>query len=103
MTRPNDRLALAGRLRSARQSTGASLKTVAPAVGVDYTHLSKIETGAAVPSADLLNRLISFYQVADPDEVYVAAGILPPDVMRILQTAGSNAFDLLRSWYVGNP
>jgi transcriptional regulator with XRE-family HTH domain len=88
---------LAGYLRKARQAKGVSIKKAAPELGVDYTHLSKIENGVASPSAALLARLILLYEVENPDVIYGAAGILPPDIDRILSGRPSAAYALLRS------
>lgn len=87
---------LAGQLRTARTKSGSSLKQTAPAVGVDYTHLSKIENGVATPSPALLQRLVAYYQIEEADDVYAAAGLLPPDIARILAMNGRNAYEVLR-------
>lgn len=45
------------RLRAYRHDAGLSLKDLADKVGVTKSHLSKIETGVAAPSLDLVIRL----------------------------------------------
>jgi transcriptional regulator with XRE-family HTH domain len=69
---------------------------VAPEVGVNYTHLSKIENGVAMPSPALLSRLASYY-AADSDQLHLAAERLPPDVETILSDHREEAILLLRS------
>src|SRR6266571_1080990 len=71
-------------LRQARKEAGASLKTAAPRLGVDYTYLSKIENGAVMPSVSLLSRMAKYYSV-DSDALFTAADRLPPDVEGILR------------------
>ncbi|MBK5925885.1 cupin domain-containing protein [Rhodobaculum claviforme] len=45
------------KLRAARRRQGRTLKAVAAAAGVSEGHLSKIETGKAVPSLPVLHRI----------------------------------------------
>lgn len=84
-------------LRAARRKLGVGLKEAGPAVGVSYTHLSKIENGVATPSADLLGRLILYYGATEPDELYAAAGLLPPDIVQIVSSKPIAAYSALRA------
>jgi transcriptional regulator with XRE-family HTH domain len=86
---------LGRQLRKARKAAGASLKQVAPRVGVDYTHLSKIETGAAMPSRELLAKLAGQY-ASDADEFFMEAGMLPPDVETIISSHLRESVEILR-------
>jgi transcriptional regulator with XRE-family HTH domain len=89
---------LGRRLRDARQGTGRSLKRVAPVVGVNYAHLSKLENGAAKPSPALLERLAQAYDT-DSDELFLAAGLIPPDVMELVRDNLRGVVEIVRSRY----
>lgn len=82
-------------LRRARVEAGESLKSSGPQLGVSYTYLSKIENDVVAPSSDLLARLASRYSV-DKDELFAAAGRLPPDIERLVRRHPKAAADLLR-------
>ena len=87
---------LGSRLRKARIRAGLSLKAAGPVLGVNYSHLSKIENDLARPSAELLARLIARYEIRNSESVYAAAGVFPPDVERILAARAIDAYALLR-------
>jgi transcriptional regulator with XRE-family HTH domain len=85
----------AERLRRLRRKKGVGLKRAAPQLGVSYTYLSKIENNRAVPSADLLERIASYYET-DKDELLILADKIPDDVRRILRDNPREALDFLR-------
>lgn len=89
---------LGRQLRDARQTIGKSLKCAAPVVGVNYAHLSKLENGAAKPSTALLERLAKAYNT-DPDELFLAAGLVPPDVMELIHANLREIVSIVRSRY----
>lgn len=70
-------------LRDLRTQRGESLRSAARGVGVDAAHLARIESGEKEPSGSLCARLSGYY-AAEPDEIYLAAGRLPPDVVELL-------------------
>jgi transcriptional regulator with XRE-family HTH domain len=84
-------------LREARTSAGLSQKKAAALTGVDYTHLSKIENAAAVPSVELLERLVRCYGIDNPDELYASLRVLPPDIDEIIATRSVEAYAVLRT------
>jgi transcriptional regulator with XRE-family HTH domain len=86
---------LATLLREVRQSAGVSLKEAGPGLGVNYTYLSKIENGVVSPSADLLSRMVKYYD-ADQDQVFSAARRLPPDISAIVEQHRDAVIELLR-------
>jgi transcriptional regulator with XRE-family HTH domain len=92
---PPEPKALPALLREIRKGAGESLKSAGPELGVTYGYLSKIENGFVAPSAELLGRIASFYGTSQ-DELMLAAGRLPPDVVQILQQHPQEAVALLR-------
>jgi transcriptional regulator with XRE-family HTH domain len=71
-------------LRSARRDRGVNLRDLAASVGVSPSYLSRIESGEHVRiSGGTLERLAQALQLP-LDEVYRAAGRLPPDVERFV-------------------
>lgn len=87
-------------LRELRRLKGVGLKSAAPALGVSYTYLSKLENEKATPSEELLTRLASYYQ-ADSDELFVLADRIPDDVRSILRENPRSALEFLRERFGG--
>jgi transcriptional regulator with XRE-family HTH domain len=57
-------------LRSLRVEKGLALREVARQLGIDAGHLSRIERGDAVPSADLAARIAQWYGVSELHVLY---------------------------------
>lgn len=51
-------------LQNLRSKSGQSITDVARSVGIDRTHLSKLENGHERPSIDILNNLIRHYSLS---------------------------------------
>lgn len=92
------RQTLADLLREIRREAGVSIKDAGPDLGVSYTYLSKIENGVVTPSGELLRRMANYFK-RDSDDLYRAAGRIPPDVVQILQEHGEEAFAALREQF----
>ncbi len=88
---------LAELLRELREQRGASLRAVARALDVDAAYLSRVETGKRTASPSLLRRASSYYDVSEED-LAVAAGDIPVDVVQILR-AHPEAIERLRREY----
>lgn len=60
------------KLRSLRKKRGLTLLDVSGAVGIDVSHLSRIENGKQVPSPDVAKRLAVFFKgkVSEMDILY---------------------------------
>ena len=69
------------RLRTVREAKGLSLQAVADEVGIDISHLSRIERGLALPSIPTLVRITRVLRLPE----------LERDVDRILGSAVSGA------------
>ena len=65
------------RLRELRKARGIALRKLAEEAGIDFTYLSKIETGAMPPpSEEAIMALASTLNV-DPDELFALAKKMP--------------------------
>jgi transcriptional regulator with XRE-family HTH domain len=72
------------RLRQLRRAQHVNQRTLAARVGIDFTYLSKVETGAMPPpSADTIVRLADALG-ADPDALLLLAGKVPQDLVPII-------------------
>jgi transcriptional regulator with XRE-family HTH domain len=70
-------------LRKLRTERGQSLRGAARDLGVDPSYLSKVERGQK-PLPETLKDQVTDYYDADPDQLDVALGTMPPDVAQIL-------------------
>jgi HTH-type transcriptional regulator, competence development regulator len=86
---------LGTRLRNLRAKTGLGIKKVAPELGISYTYLSKLENDEKKPSEELIARIADYYGDA-ADELLVAAGRVPAEVLSILQRDPEKAIAFLR-------
>ena len=82
-------------LRDLRHESGVSIKRLAPELGVTYSYVSKLEHGATLPSEDLVYKTAKYFST-DPDLLLLAAGRVPPEVLRILQEHPEDALAFLR-------
>lgn len=87
-------------LKDLRHKAGLSQRAAATEAGVSFPHISKIEAGHEVPSAELLVSLAKAYG-ADPDEMLLAADRLPEDVEDAVIEKKELAPQFLRSWRSG--
>lgn len=87
-------------LKQLRHDAGLSQRAAAAAAGVSFPHISKIEAGHEVPSAELLVALAKAYEV-DPDELLLAADRLPEDIEDAVIAKKDLAPQFLRSWQSG--
>jgi transcriptional regulator with XRE-family HTH domain len=72
------------RLRQLRREQHLNQRTLAARVDIDFTYLSKIETGAMPPpSAETIVHLARALG-ADPDELLLLAGKVPQDLVPII-------------------
>lgn len=72
------------RLRNLRLQNGLNQRELADEVGIDFTYLSKIETGKmSPPSQDTIRKLAEVLG-ADLDELLVLAGRVPDDVKEVV-------------------
>jgi transcriptional regulator with XRE-family HTH domain len=92
-----DNRALAQLLRDLRQSRKVTLREAADGLDIDPSHLSRLERGEKKPSPELRDRVAHYYRI-DVDELRLADGGVPDDVVEILR-AHPEAIDRLRSEY----
>lgn len=68
------------RLRELRKERGISQKELAKKVGIDFTYLSKIETGSMDPPSEKTILALAKALNADSDELLVLAKKIPSDL-----------------------
>jgi transcriptional regulator with XRE-family HTH domain len=83
-------------LRELRQRTGVGIKRLAPELGVSYSYLSKLENSEVGPSEELVGKVAKYFEY-DRDRLLIAAGKIPPEILRILQDHPDEALDFLRT------
>jgi len=81
--------------REIRQSTGYSIKSLAPKLNVNYSYLSKIENNHTLPSEEFIKRASKLFGY-DKEELLLKAGKLPDDVVKILRDNPKEAIKFLR-------
>ena len=84
-------------LRELREERGASLRAAAKDLGVDPSYLSRLERGAKPASPQLLRKAAQYYEVPE-EELALAEGKLPADIVDILR-AHPNLIERIRSEY----
>ncbi len=82
-------------LRGMRRQSGVSIKRLAPELGVTYSYVSKLEPGATLPSEELVYKTAKYFS-QDPNELLLAAGKVPADILKILQEHPEDATNFLR-------
>ncbi|MDK2817237.1 MAG: Helix-turn-helix domain [Moorella sp. (in: firmicutes)] len=75
MATDNRQTRLGELLRTLRRRHNMSLRELAEKIGVDHSHLSRIESGKVMPKYDLIYKLAT---VLKAPELYIAAGYIPP-------------------------
>jgi len=73
------------RVRELRKRTGISQREAAKKVGIDFTYLSKIESGIVLPPSEKVITKLAKVLDADKDELITLAGKVPSDLSQILQ------------------
>lgn len=82
-------------LRQLRTASGVGIKRLGPELGVTYSYLSKLESGDVNPSEKLVGRVAAYFKY-DRDALLLAAGKVPPEILRILQDHPDDAIEFLR-------
>ena len=73
------------RLRELRKQAGLTQRELADRVNVDFSYLSKIESGAVPPPSEKVILQLVEALNADKDELTILAGKIPPDIAQILK------------------
>jgi transcriptional regulator with XRE-family HTH domain len=77
------------------------IKQLAPALGVSYTYVSKLEHDQVRPSRELILRVAQYFDY-DQNRLLLAAEKVPLDVLAILREHPDEAITLLRKQF-GEP
>jgi len=83
------------RLRELRKQAGLSQRELADKVGINFTYLSKIESGVMPPPSQRVILRLAEVLSTDKDELMVLAGRIPADIAQLLKNR--RAWQLLRS------
>ena len=73
------------RLRQLRKQAGMTQRELADRVNVDFSYLSKIESGAVPPPSEKVISQLAEALNADKDELTILAGEIPSDIVEILK------------------
>ena len=82
-------------LRGLRKKEGVGIKKLAPALGVNYSYLSKLENHRAMPSEELIDKVARYFDY-NRDDLMILADKIPPDVKGILRDNPREAVEYLR-------
>lgn len=88
-------VSLGQRVRGRRLELGLTQRDVADAVGITVPYMSKIEAGKETPTEEKIARLAATLRL-NPDELILAAGRMPADVMDRLAADPTKALEFLR-------
>lgn len=83
------------KLRELRKNARLSQRELAERVGVNFSYLSKIESGAMPPPSEQVIEKLADALGADKDELLLLAGKIPSDIARILMN--KKTLQMLRS------
>lgn len=86
------------RVRELRKKKGIGIKPLAKQLGVNYSYLSKLESGKALPSEDLVHK-IAIYLGAESDGLLIAAGKLPQDIKKLFYEYPDEVAAVLRETF----
>lgn len=73
------------RLRELRKQANMSQRALASKVGIDFTYLSKIESGIMPPPSEKVITKLARVLGANKDELITLAGKVPSDLSHILR------------------
>lgn len=88
-------------LRQLRNENRLGIKKLAPALGVNYSYLSKLENENVAPSAEMVTRVATYFNY-DHDRLLLAAGKVPAEILAILRENPDEALEFLRARF-GRP
>jgi transcriptional regulator with XRE-family HTH domain len=91
---------IGARLREFREARGFSLRAAAGSLAVDAGYLSRVETGKARPSSELLERAAAEYEVP-ADELMLLAGRVPERWQGYISASPGQAATVLREALAG--
>jgi len=92
---PEANVSFGDRLRELRKAKGLSQKELADRVKINFTYLSKIETGGAAPPGEDTIRKLAAALGADAEDLIFQAGKVPKDIGKVV-TKSAAATMLMR-------
>ena len=88
-------------LRRLRSDKKLGIKQLAPDLKVTYSYLSKLESGDVGPSEAFVCRVSEYFRY-DKNELLLAAGKVPDDILEILRSNPQDAVQFLRDKFGRN-
>lgn len=88
-------------LRRLRSDKKLGIKQLAPDLKVTYSYLSKLESGDVGPSEAFVGRVSEYFRY-DKNELLLAAGKVPDDILEILRSNPQDAVQFLRDKFGRN-
>lgn len=87
---------LGQRIKKERLARGMTQRQLASAAGITVPYVSKIEAGKETPTEDKIGKIAVALRL-DADELTLAAGRIPQDVMDRLTADPEKALEFLRT------
>jgi len=84
---PEAEVLFGDRLRELRKARGLTQKDLAEKVEIDFTYLSKIETGGAPPPAEKTIRELARVLKTDAEDLILLAGKVPKDLGKVVTSS----------------
>jgi len=79
-----------------RKEKDVGIRKFGPAIGVNYTYISKVENDKSTPSVNLIKRIADYFD-CDEDMLMIAAGRIPEKAMKVIQEHPEEVLAFLRS------
>ncbi|MEX2547287.1 MAG: helix-turn-helix transcriptional regulator [Chloroflexota bacterium] len=86
---------LGQRIKKERLARGMTQRDLADAVGITVPYMSKIEAGKETPTDEKIKKIAEVLRL-NPDELILAAGRMPADVMDRLAADPTKGLEFLR-------
>lgn len=86
---------LGQRIKKERLALGMTQRDLADAVGITVPYMSKIEAGKETPTDEKIMKIAEVLRL-NPDELILAAGRMPADVMDRLAADPTKGLEFLR-------
>lgn len=83
------------KLRDLRRARGIGLRRLAARLGIDVSTISRIENGQRQPRREIIPSWAVELDL-EPDELFYAFGMVPPDLQDDLASRARSVRDLLR-------
>lgn len=83
------------KLKDLRYQKGVGIKKLAPEIGLNYTYISKLENDKSLPSEEVIGKISKYFD-CDKQELMLAAGKIPDELIKIIQDNPQEVLQFLR-------